>query len=314
MSYSNQNVEIVIDGNGVDDRFGINFHYIEGFDVVIIAQLWDYTDPDVPTQLPFNLGADWSVDESGYPNTEVVTSVPVPLNHKIVIFRQNAAIQGSSFAEGAFPAQSIEDTFDTAMMVTQENKAKLDRALLNPRGGPTITIGDLLQALADIATNAADIATNVLAIAANAASIVVNALAIAGNAALIAANNILIGSNTSAIGTNASDIATNAANIAANTVAIASVSPFTVVNITALAAPYNASNKEIVIIDTGADVEVALPAPTIGYQITVKVNNDITNKKITNAAGIDGFGTDYILSSMYESVSFVSDGVKWYII
>ncbi len=69
MSYSNQNVEIVIDGNGVDDRFGINFHYIEGFSQVIIAELWDYSDPQLPTQITFNLGSDYSIDESGYPNT-----------------------------------------------------------------------------------------------------------------------------------------------------------------------------------------------------------------------------------------------------
>ena len=35
MSYSNQNVEIFHDGNGSDDRFGVNFYYIEGLTDVI---------------------------------------------------------------------------------------------------------------------------------------------------------------------------------------------------------------------------------------------------------------------------------------
>jgi hypothetical protein len=300
MSYSNPNVEIVIDGNGVDDRFGINFHYIEGFTSVIVAELWDYTDPNLPQKLTFDLGPDWTIDETGYPNTEVVTTVPVPLDHKIVIYREHSAIQGSSFSEGAFPAQSIEDTYDINMMVSQENKAKLERAILNYRGGPIVTIDDLAQALDDIADHETRITDNESNITTNTAQIGANALA--------------IGANALAISTNTGQIATNTAQIAANTTAIAGVSPFTVISITSTASPYNASNKEIIIIDTIDPVEVALPAPFAGYQITVKVNDNISNKKITNASGIDGFGTDYVLSSLYESVSLVSDGAKWYII
>lgn len=307
MSYSNQNTEVVIDGNGVDDRFGVNFHYEEGFSVVIIAELWDYTDPDVPVQLTFNLFADWTIDEAGYPNTEVVTTLPIPVSHKIVIFRAHAGIQGSSFADGAFPAQSIEDTFDQVAMLGQENKAKLDRAILSYRGGPTVTIDDIVQALDDITNLRTDVDQNIIDISSNGGLI-------AGNTALIASNAMAIGANASGVGANASGIATNVANIATNTTNIAGLSPFVVISITSVQAPYIASNKEIVIIDTVADVEVALPAPTVGFQITVKINSNITNKKITNAAGIDGFGTDYILSSMYESVSLVSDGAKWYII
>ena len=50
MSFSNPNVKISYDGNGADDRFGINFYYLEGSESVIQAELWDYSDPDNPSR------------------------------------------------------------------------------------------------------------------------------------------------------------------------------------------------------------------------------------------------------------------------
>jgi hypothetical protein len=112
---------------------------------------------------------------------------------------------------------------------------------------------------------------------------------------------------------NEADIATLQADVTALQATIAGLTFPTIVSITS-AATHNAANAEVVIIDTADTVSVALPTPTSGHFIRVKLGSNTDNKTVTHAAGIDGFGTTYTLSSSYESISLVADGSKWYIV
>lgn len=302
MSFSNPNVKISYDGNGADDRFGINFYYLEGSESVIQAELWDYSDPDNPSQQSFVDGVDYTIDSSSYPNTEVVTTAPVPVDFKIFIYRSSPQVQSTNFVQGAFPAESVEESLDKLMMVAQEQQEELDRALKNSIGGTQIDNQDLLDAIAlepRVAQNETDISTNASDIGVNAGSIAINAGAIAGNTADIA--------------TNAGNIATNAGDIATLQGQVASLTPDTIVSINA-GATHAAANGEIVIINTSDPVTVNLPTPTAAHVVKVKISSDTTSKVINSAAGIDGFGANYTVSSSYESLTLVADGTQWFII
>jgi len=292
MSYSNPNVEITYDGNGADSSFGVNFHYLEGVTASIIVELWDYTDPDLPVKESFVLGVDYTIDESSYPNTLVNTTDPVAVDFKLIMYRQTIPIQTSNFVNGAFPAESVEEGLDKVMMATQEQDAKMDRAILNPIGGPTISTEDFLEAIDDVNTNATNIG--------------INATNIGQNAVDIANNSSNISTNTSAIAANASNISTlqSQVSLIANEVLV----PYSTASST-----YSANLLDIVLVGAN-DVTVDLPAPSLSGKVKVKMDGLQTNCIVNSAAGIDGFGTSYTLSSNYESVSLVSDGVKWYII
>ena len=330
MSFSNPNVKISYDGNGTDDRFSINFYYLEGDESTIIAELWDYTDSDNPVKLPFVNNIDYVVDASAYPNTEVATAVPVPVDHKIFIYRKSETVQDASFMQGAFPAESIEEMFDKLMMVAQEHEETFTRTLTNEIGGVQISNQDILDAIAlvprvdqneiDIAQNALDIANNTSAIAGNTASISGLNSSVATNASDIATlqgdvttlQSDIVSANND-ISNLQSDVATAQSDIATLQTQVGSLTPDNVVNITG-AVIHNAQNKEIIIIETAGAVDVNLPTPTIGHKIVVKIGANVSNKNIASADPIDGYGLVYNLLSPYESVTLVANGTQWYIL
>lgn len=283
MSYSNPNVELTYDGNGADQSFSVNFHYQEG-DPVIQVELWDYSDPNVPTQSSFVEGVDYTIDESGYPNTVVNTTVAVPVNFKLLIYRSTTPIQTTSFVNGSFPAESVEEAIDKVAMIAQEVAATLDRAVLSPIGGPQYTYEEVQ----------------------------INAT-LADHEARITANKDQVDINTPAISANTAQVATNTADISTLQAQVSGLEPETVVSVTSGPA-YAASDKEIVIVDTNDAVNISLPAPSLGDIIRVKFSEKIASKTITATSSIDGFGTTYTVLSEYESVSLVSDGANWYII
>jgi hypothetical protein len=306
MSYSNPNVELSEDGNGVDSLFGVNFSYLEGETSSIIAELWDYTDPDNPSQQSYVLNVDYSIDESAYPATNILTTIPVPSNFKIFIYRNTPKIQTTSLMNGAFPAESVEDMVDRISFMAQEVDAKMGRAILNPIGGPTVDISDILDNTDNIDANTTNIATNTIDIAANLASIGINT----GN---IATNSSDISTNSSDISTNSSDIATNSSDIAANSLLISGLSPPNLVSLAVASTTHAAADGEI-ILSKASDITINLPAPVLNTKISVKMDGLQSNTIVNSAAGIDGFGTSYTLLSTYESLSLVSDGTQWYII
>lgn len=292
MSYSNPNVELTYDGNGSDDSFSVNFHYLEGVTTSIIAELWDYTNPDLPVKESFVLGVDYTIDESNYPNTLVNTTVPVAVDFKLIVYRSTFPIQTSSFVNGAFPAESVEEGIDKAMMATQEQSAKLDRALLNPIGGPSLDIDQLLAAIDQVNTNTTDISDNVNAIAVNVAN--------------IAINNSAIGANLAAIGVNSASIVVLQGQVAL-------IAPEVLIPLVTASVTHAANLLEILLVQA-SDITIVLPAPVLSGKVKVKMDGLHLNCTVQSVAGIDGFGTSYTLSSMYESLSFVSDGTKWFII
>lgn len=252
MSFSNPNVELEYNGNGSDDTFGVNFTYLEGETSSIAVELWDYTDPDLPVQQSFVLNVDYTIDESGYPATNVVTTLPVPVDFKIFIYRNTPKIQPSNFVNGPFPAESVEEAIDRIAFIGQENAAKLGRAILNPIGGPTSTTEDILSLEPRVAQNETD----------------------------IAALQTSVGS--------------------------------TFVELAVASATHAASAGEYIIVKE-SNITINLPTPDSGSQVRVKMDGDRSGVTVNHASGIDGFGSTYTLSSIYESLSLVADGTQWYI-
>lgn len=290
MSYSNTNRGIVYDGDSLES-FAVNFYYLEGDTQFITAELWDYNDPDNPVKQSFIEGVHYEILEAGnYPNTIISTAGlygPVPNPLKVKVIRVSDAIQNANFIQGQFPAESVEEALDRALMVAQENKEAIERCVKAEFGDPAVDLGTLPADVAantvNIATNTSDIATNVAAIATNTAN---------------------IANNTSAISTNVTDIG----NLQSGKADVETLVPYATASGT-----YNANVKDIVLVKA-ASVTVALPAAALSAQVKVKLGDSISSCTITTAASIDGFGASYALSSEYASVSLVSDGSKWYII
>jgi hypothetical protein len=299
MSYSNPNVMITYEDTGAQLNFPINFYYLEG-DPVIVAELWDYTDPTNPTQQSFVENIDYTIDESNYPDTEVVLASVVPADHKLIIYRSTLPIQLTSFANGAFPAESVEESIDKIAMVNQENTEILSRAILNPRHDPSAFTYSDLEDLANVSDDQETRITQA-------------ELDIITNANNISSNDIDIATNANAIAQNVLDIADNANDISTLQSQVALIVTPTIYSITA-AETYDAVNANIVIIDTNDAVQVNLPAESANLSVTVKVSEKVGSKTVVAGTSIDGFGATYTLSSEYEAVKFICDGIKWYII
>jgi len=297
MSFSNTNVNITYDGNGADQSFGINFHYLKGVTTVIQVELWDYTDPDLPTKESFVLNVDYTIDESGYPNTLVNTTDPVAVDFKLIIYRQSVPVQTTIFVNGAFPAESVEEGLDKNMMVAQEYVDTMSRAIINPIGGPSVSIEELIEAAGTVGDFEARIAHNELDISVS--------------QGLIATNNSAIGANTAAIGSNATNIAANTSNIAG--LGLDYEGNKWTTDIISTSGTHPALARSVVILKAD-NITMNLPIPVDGKNLKIKMDGMRSGCIIQSAAGIDGFGTSYTLLSSYESVSLVSDGTTWYII
>lgn len=315
MAYSDLDVDIVYVGDNSTVSFPINFARTD--DSYVKVELYDVTDPANPVQLSFVNPTDWIIS-----GDFVVAAVAPTTDQKLMIYRDGTPTHETNYTEYEFPFATMNVDLDKVYQLAQENKRSLELCIQNSRfneisgDGDTVDIDDVITA----ANSTADIAQNTADIANHEGRITTNEGQISTNTSNIATNTSNIGTNTSNIGTNTSDIAnhegritTNEGDIATLQAALGTVTPPTIVSITA-AATHPAANQEVIIIDTNDAVAVNLPAPSSGVFIRVKVSEKTANKTINNASGIDGFGATYTISSEYESISLVSDGTKWYII
>lgn len=240
----------------------------------LTATVYDVTDP----LNPITVVIPYSIDHTNYPNSEVVFISDVPLGHIVLIERTTTLTQDSSFMKGAFPAEAVEETFDKSMLILQEHGNKIARAYVEPLVGPSIL--DRVDAVEDTIEDVElDITT------------------IENDITAIQGDLIALFGNDTALQDQIDDMQ----------IAIVVVSSGGVVN---------PNNNEIIIIKTAAAVTIALPDATtnLGLNLKVKLGQASTNVTLSSTQNIDGFGTSYPLSSLYESVSVVSDGTQWFII
>lgn len=263
MAYSDLDVEIVYEGDGVSTSFPINFARVD--DSQVKAELYDVSDPDNPVQLTFDNPSDWQVV-----GNNVVASVAPTADQKVFVYRDTTPTHETEYTEYEFPYATVNIDIDKIYQLAQENKNTLGRAVLTDRFNAASGDGEQLSG-ASISQNTANIATN-----------------------------------TANIVEHETRISTIEAQISTLVVP-------TIYSITS-AETYVAKTADVVIIDTVDLVQIDLPTPTAGYFVRIKVSEKVGNKVVYSAAGIDGFGTNYVLTSEYESLSLVSDGTKWYII
>lgn len=172
MAYSNENVSEAYVGTGALTLFPITFDFVD--DETVKAELWDLTDPLNPVQvLPFDSPTNWSVN-----GTNVETVAAPTTDQRLVLYRDSNPIHVTEYSTYTFPYPTVNVDFDRVYQMVQENKAALNRALLNPIfetevGGNIYTIeqfATLADGLADvesdIASNLALINQNIVDIAA----------------------------------------------------------------------------------------------------------------------------------------------------
>lgn len=313
MSFSNQNTFIEYPADGLTDTFAINFHILENSDD-ITATVYDITDPFDPqiVVIPY------SIDHTNYPASEVVFTTEPTAGYLVHISRATPSGQYSNFAKGSFPAEAIEETFDSLAMVSQEIQTVLGRTLQNPIGGTPVTIEEI-QAAASIAGEAeARLDQHDIDIQTNQAGIATNDSAIGANTAAISSISADTATNTAAIATEVSrndnqDIAILAAQGTADSAQNNLDSYKWSVTVISATGAQGISDRELVVVKAD-NVTLNLPAPSSGLEVKVKMDALRVNCIVQSVAGIDGFGTSYTLSSSYESISLVSDGTQWYII
>jgi hypothetical protein len=126
MSFSNTTTFSTAVGNDVDTTFVLQFYYELGDTQFIEVNTYDITDPANPVidavPLPFN------IDETNYPNTQIIFDDPLPSDRRVVIARVTDTGQPSVFSSGPFPAAASEYTYDYLAQKIQENFAALENA------------------------------------------------------------------------------------------------------------------------------------------------------------------------------------------
>jgi len=300
MSYSNTVVEQSFNGNGADTLFNVGFTYIKGETSSIMVELWDYTIPLAPVQLSFVLNTDYSINEASYPATEINLSAPLPVNHKLVVYRSTVPTQVTSLSNGAFPSVSVENALDRSMFVSQENRALSDRALVSPIGGPTFTSADLINMNATVAQNAINIGTNDTELANHETRISDNETTKADHITRIGGLETEQGLQAGRLTVNEGDILTLQSTVDILNVVNVASGPVTCVNKSAYIAQ-------------GNNIVFELPAPIAHGKVTVKVDGVYTGIQLFSNVSIDGV-VSHDLNGVYQSMTVVSDGTKWYII
>jgi archaellum component FlaF (FlaF/FlaG flagellin family) len=349
MSFSNQNTSIQYSADGIQNRFAINFHILEG-ENELVAIVYDTDLNEVVSP--------YSIDHTNYPASEVVFVDPPLQDYIVLIKRQTNLTQATSFMKGAFPAEAVEESFDRAVMIAQENAAEISRAVINPIVGPTYEervsasesaivsleaatvaldqeVQDLAEEFEDFDLNGIEtqVQQNTLAIDELDASLLSLDQEVQDLANEL--QNIDLSVIESQVQQNASDIANinvalavAIADIELAEISITNLSTDvstiqtelnqkqdieTLVIVSAIDITINAVVNQIYIVKTD-DVTIALPEPTMGSKLTVKMDNLRANCIISSDAGIDGFGSNYQLQSSYEAVKLVADGNQWFII
>jgi hypothetical protein len=326
MAYSDLDTEILYNGDGVTTLFPINFSFVE--DAQVVAELYDVTDPDNPVELSFDNPDDWEVS-----GVNVVANVAPTNDQKLMIYRKSVPVHETEYTQYEFPFQVTNVDFDRIYQIAQENRAMLERAILNPLfsslggGGDTLTFEQVLQSVNttldivnildnlqdQIDDNDTDIQNNSNAIQTNADNIQTNADDIQTNADAIQTNADDIQTNADAIQTNADAIQTNADDIGiiigelGNTVKEADV-----VIVTGAGVVEAEANELIVV--KASDVDVILPAaPVVGDTIRVKNRGSFEISVSGNGNTVDGELIFDILSNE-ASVKIFYDGTEWLIL
>lgn len=304
MSFSNPNTFIQYTADGIQTRFAINFYIFEG-ENELTAKVLDSDLNEVVS--PF------SIDHTNYPASEVVFVDAPADGHIVLIERTTALMQMTSFMKGSFPAEAVEETFDRAFMVAQENAAQISRAVIDPVVGPTYE-----ERLDEVEADIADQATSLQAL--DDRLVEVENVDVTGLDAQVQQHATDINQLQIDQGQLQIDLDLVEAGLANTDLAVAAL--VTAVNgkqdkptltILSAANTYNAVDNGIYVVKSD-DVTIELPALVSGLMVTVKMDNIRANCIISSGNSIDGFGANYQLMSAYEAVKLVCDGTQWYII
>jgi hypothetical protein len=241
-----------------------------------------------PEQLTFVQGVDYTIDEN---NKKIIVTNDMndDGDYRILVYRESALKQESSFTSGAFPAESVEEQFDKVVLQVQEVDERLSRALVvgpydDPLDKDDIDALLLLPPRVDAAE--ADIDTLEAWRAEDEPKI------------------------DNAVNTDIPDLQDR---MVAVEDAIPLLDP-PVTKITAAGA-HSPTFGETVIVDTTGAVTITLPAPQNAKpKIVVKFTENIDNKTVTSAADIDGSADDIEPVASYESFTFVCTATYWYIV
>lgn len=153
MAFVNPTTHSSYVGNGSDTDFGVAFYYIKGDDCIKV-KLLDVTDPLNPVDVPLVEGVDYTIDETGYPNTEVIFATAPSSNQQVIVYRTSAPEQSSDFFDYRFDPDAVEIALDRIALQSQENRKALENAgLMDFFLAPSSTASTFYQLINSIVTS-----------------------------------------------------------------------------------------------------------------------------------------------------------------
>lgn len=110
-------------GDGVETVFSYDFKIFSNEDLVLIS-----ASPD-GTETTLVLNTDYTVSGAGdIDGGSVTLNEPIASGHQLIILRELDLVQGTDLRnQGAFYAETHEDTFDRLVMVVQQLQEQIDR-------------------------------------------------------------------------------------------------------------------------------------------------------------------------------------------
>lgn len=117
---------ITANGNSVTTNYTIGFAFQSNNDVVVYKELTSVT-PHTRTLIAQGAGASKFTITGGDPGTTVVMGTAPTANERLVILRSIALTQTVDYSETeAFPASDHEEQMDKAILILQDQNAKID--------------------------------------------------------------------------------------------------------------------------------------------------------------------------------------------
>ena len=128
MSIASQVTKNVYTANGSQTAWPYTFTIIDSTDIKVYVT----DDDDVTTEVTSNFSVNTDTAEVTYPTAESLLD-PVTSGYKVTLKRSVPRVQETDYsAQGAIPAQSIEDALDVLTILVQDLAEEVSRAIKYP--------------------------------------------------------------------------------------------------------------------------------------------------------------------------------------
>jgi hypothetical protein len=330
-------------GNGATLAFAFPYYFLADADLVVILR-----NNTTGAEVLKVLTTDYTVTGAGTEAGGTVTMIVAPASgYTLIIYRDPAITQGTDFRENdSLPAESTEEAFDRAAMISQRLSERVDRSVrLSDGFSPDFDLTlpadlddaagklPLINATSDGFADAADwpdIDGTTAAMAASAAAAAASASAAATSATASATSAAASATSATASATSATASAASATNSASSATAASGSATAAAASATAAAntlasalwrgvlrktsadSPYtvtSADNGKLLVVDTTSGA-VTINLPSIAA-LTPPFTLGIQLDAGTNAITVNRNGTDTIDGATSKSITVAGSGAQF---